>query len=378
MRIRLRSAAIATSLAVVAGGGAVAMDAPAVAAPAGSVLSRSAVASDLLPAHAATGTKVLYRTRDQAGRDALSTGVFYTPRGTAPAGGWPVVSWAHGTTGIADRCAPSLRKRGGANEAPLDAALAAGYAVTATDYSGLGAPGTAEYLAGRSAAYSVIDMIRAARTVDGRLSNRWVSLGHSQGGHAALFAARYALYAPELALRGTVALAPAAYLENLLPALAPGVPDVGKFNGFSALFLYLLSGLDHARPDLDVPGYLTGKGREYLERARQLCVTELRPVFQHVAPGSLVARPFIDPRFSAALRDYTSIPATGWSTPIRIEQGTADQTVMPLSTTLLTAQLRAGGASVTEAQYPGADHMGVVTRAVPDIIRTVQGYFARR
>ena len=32
------------------------------------------------------------------------------PAGSAPVGGWPVIAWAHGTSGMARICAPSLMK----------------------------------------------------------------------------------------------------------------------------------------------------------------------------------------------------------------------------------------------------------------------------
>ena len=35
------------------------------------------------------------------------SGTLTVPKGKAPKGGWPVIAWAHGTTGIADSCAPS-------------------------------------------------------------------------------------------------------------------------------------------------------------------------------------------------------------------------------------------------------------------------------
>lgn len=36
-----------------------------------------------------------------------ATSLVFTPNTPAPAGGWPIVVWAHGTTGVADACAPS-------------------------------------------------------------------------------------------------------------------------------------------------------------------------------------------------------------------------------------------------------------------------------
>ena len=39
--------------------------------------------------------------------ETQATALVFTPKGTPPAKGWPIVAWAHGTTGVADQCAPS-------------------------------------------------------------------------------------------------------------------------------------------------------------------------------------------------------------------------------------------------------------------------------
>ena len=81
----------------------------------------------------------------------------------------------------------------------LDAWLKAGFAVVRTDYQGLGTPGTHEYLVGQDEGHSVLDIVRAARQVDSTLGKRVIIGGHSQGGHAALWAAALApKWTPEL------------------------------------------------------------------------------------------------------------------------------------------------------------------------------------
>ncbi len=359
---------------------------PAAAAPIttpstpGTVLSQTALPASALPSNVARGYRLLYVTQDQSGRPVTSTGALYLPAGKAPAGGWPVMSWAHGTSGISDACSPSSRPGSYRDfyEPSLSVAMRAGYAVTASDYPGLGSGGRAEYLGGRAEGRAVIDMIRAARAVDPSLSRRWVSTGHSQGGHSALWAAQLAPhYAPELPLMGTVAYAPASNLEGVIPMMLPGVPDLGPFNGLTGLVLYILDGLDHARPDVDVPSYLTPLGREWLVRARGVCVFNLRTALGSVGPGSLIAKPMTDPRFTAALKDYLGVPAGGYSAPIRIEQGISDTTVpLPLSVAL-DAQMRSAGTNVELRTYPGADHQGVQRAAQQDAFDTIAAYFRR-
>ena len=161
---------------------------------------------------------LLYRSTSVGGKKIAVSGSLALPKGKAPRGGWPVITYAHGTTGAADACAPT---RGyDANDLVsyayplLRRWLKAGYAVVRTDYEGLGTPGVHPYLVGESEGRSVLDAVRAARALEPRLSKRFVIAGHSQGGHAALFAASLAKkWVPDLQLRGTVAFAPASHLE---------------------------------------------------------------------------------------------------------------------------------------------------------------------
>ena len=139
---------------------------------------------------------LLYRSTGPDGKANAVSGSLALPKGKAPKGGWPVITYAHGTTGSADTCAPT---RGYDANTLVSYAypllkrwLKAGYAVVRTDYEGLGTPGVHAYLGGPTEGYSVLDAVRAARTLEPRLSRRFVIAGHSQGGHAALFAASLA------------------------------------------------------------------------------------------------------------------------------------------------------------------------------------------
>ena len=81
--------------------------------------------------------RILYHSRTARGEDVAVSGVVLIPDGKAPAGGWPVIAWAHEFRGAARQCAPSLMKNLGAG--PILAMYAnLGYALVATDYSGLG------------------------------------------------------------------------------------------------------------------------------------------------------------------------------------------------------------------------------------------------
>src|SRR5690349_2839130 len=149
---------------------------------------------------------LLYLGQDTTGHDTAISGTVHVPKGKAPKGGWPIVTWAHGTIGIADACAPSkIGMPAQYDQKLLNAWLKAGYAVVRTDYEGLGTPSTHPYLIGVSEGRSVLDMVRAARKLDRSLGKKVLIAGHSQGSHAALWAGSLAgRWTPELDVRGTL------------------------------------------------------------------------------------------------------------------------------------------------------------------------------
>ena len=151
--------------------------------------------------------RIRYETTDVDGDRTQSTGVLIAPDGVAPAGGREIVAWAHGTVGIDSACTPirTLDQIPG-----LAQMLARGWVVVASDYPGLGTRGPHAYLAGDATAAAVLDSVRAASGFAAAAAGRQFAVwGHSQGGHAALFTAQRARsYAPELQLRGVVAVSP--------------------------------------------------------------------------------------------------------------------------------------------------------------------------
>ena len=137
-----------------------------------------------LPA-GAQAKRILYVSRDLHGNAVAASGVVLIPAGTPPQGGWPVIAWAHGTSGVARQCAPSLMKDLEYGEEGLMPMVRAGFAVVATDYAGLGTPGPHAYDDKIPQANDVVYSIPAAHAAVPALGNRWVVIGHSQGGVAA-------------------------------------------------------------------------------------------------------------------------------------------------------------------------------------------------
>ncbi len=128
--------------------------------------------------------RILYHSQALNGEDTAASGVVLIPAGTAPQGGWPVIAWAHGTSGVARMCAPSLMKDMEYGEEGLMPMVAAGFAVVATDYAGLGTPGPHQYDNKIPQANDVVYSIQAAHAAVTGLGQKWVAIGHSQGGVA--------------------------------------------------------------------------------------------------------------------------------------------------------------------------------------------------
>ncbi len=61
--------------------------------------------------HARTD-KVLYTSKSPQRKRVAVSGSVSVPKGKPPKRGWPVITWDHGTTGIADVCAPSRAEDG--------------------------------------------------------------------------------------------------------------------------------------------------------------------------------------------------------------------------------------------------------------------------
>ncbi|WP_435531037.1 lipase family protein [Rhodococcus spelaei] len=343
----------------------------------GVVVSRGALAPIAELPDTADSYRLVYWTEGPTGTPARSAGAVYLPEGTPPPGGWPVMSWAHGTTGVGDDCAPSS----GYDVTPLtrdyiSAWLAQGYAVVATDYVGLGTEGEHAYLHGRSEGRAVIDMVRAARAVTPSLSKSWVAFGHSQGGHAVMFAAHEATsYAPELDYRGAVATGTPANLEQLFPFGGPGFPNLG-LNGLTAFAAYVIDGLKVARPDLPIDDYLTPAGRELVKASETMCFVPLLKHAGTLGVGEMLSRPLDNEQVRSALRDYLAVPTTGYDRPVFVGHGLTDQTVpFPLGAKL-ALDLQVAGQPVTFRPYPG-NHGDSVFQALPDTSTFVRSLFGR-
>jgi pimeloyl-ACP methyl ester carboxylesterase len=334
-------------------------------------------ATGLVKLQDARSTKlVLYSSRTpQGAKDAIS-GSVSLPKGKPPKGGWPVITWAHGTTGVADICAPSrdgLDPSANTGETyingDLNAWLRAGYAVLRTDYEGLGTPGKHPYLIGTSEGRSVVDIVAAARQLDPNISKRYLIAGHSQGGQAALFAAGLAnSWQPKLRMRGTVAFAPASHILDQ-EALLPGLTSPSSLTALATL---IVDGASTQSSAINVNALLSDEVLQFYPLLQSQCLGRLgQPDELGGIPPSHLERSGAD---LSAVRPVLAAmnPAITSSAPILIPQGEADTTVFPFFTSKLKDELVGLGDQVTYKTYPGIDHVGVVTAGEADALAFFQ------
>jgi hypothetical protein len=330
-----------------------------------------------------------YATTNPFGERGSSTGTVFLPKGKAPSGGWPVISWAHGTSGLGDSCAPSrVGPALPARDWPYLANwMREGYAIVASDYVGLGTPGLQAYLHGRSTAHSVVDMVKAGRNFAReqlpkrqRLSRRWVVIGQSQGGGAAIYTARYATEfgGPGLDYRGAVGTGTPAYVEGVISLIGPGVPPVALTPGLSTYITYIFAALRYVHPELGIDGILTDAGRRYLKLAETECVFELEQELDGVNPADYFTRPVATlPNFAATVRDYMGMPEDGFDRPFFMGNGLLDLDVPFAIVAPYAAVLQLNGEPVTFRPYP-YDHSGTLTNSQRDTIPFVRELLAQR
>ncbi|MES9603582.1 alpha/beta hydrolase [Actinomadura sp. NPDC000929] len=360
MRSTGRVAVAAAACAVLAGIGA----APAQAAPAqrGKLLdSRPLTNLAALPS-AAKNRFVTYASEGVGGKRITVTGTVAVPKGTPPPGGWPVLSWAHGTTGTADACAPSADAPGGPvrdylslTEAYLDKWVANGFAVVQTDYEGLGTPGGHPYMNGASEANTVTDIVRAARRTDPRIGRDWFVAGHSQGGQATLYTAAAKQKPRDIRLRGAVAIAPGSNMSQTAQYVKAQYP--GAEVALPFLFV-LLNGAQAADPAFVPEDLLTDDAAAVARAGRtNACLLQLKQLSKDL-PLDKVFRPDADlTRFEAY---YDSQEALGLTlqVPTLVAQGTADREVSPAATQNIVNDLCKRYGTIAYRTFEGADHRG--------------------
>lgn len=333
-----------------------------------------------LPA-AATNTLVLYKSVDPKGRPVAVSGPISIPKGKAPKGGWPVITWTHGTTGLAAICGPS-RDTADGPEHPyiqdiqklLNRFVASGYAVVATDYEGLGVAGFHPFLQGVPNGRNALDMIRAARQVERGLGKRYAVMGHSQGGQTDLFTAMEGpTYAPELTLVGDAAFAPASNIATRLNAIiGSNKVEIGL-----PYLLYVLQSYAEYNPQIDLKRILTPQAIQHLPDLMVGCMTHALMTgywSTAIAKDQFLPKPELGPFLAVAAKNEPALIKI--PVPTMVLQGGKDVTVRPVDTDASVRKLCASGNVIEYKVYPEFDHNGSMVAGAADAEKWLDARFA--
>ncbi|MCF4553224.1 lipase family protein [Acinetobacter baumannii] len=402
----LMTSVLSTSLFLVACGGGSSDDGPATTNPSGTptnniqnpVVKVEAYTSTNLGSVAAESSILTYKMLGQSGQEVQATSLVFTPNTPPPVGGWPIVVWAHGTTGVADVCAPSKAALADSTKDLISKLLAAGYVVVAPDYEGLGTPGIHPFLNVKSEAFSITDAVVAARNYLSQrnllTSKKWITVGHSQGGHAALGAAQYASRA-QLDYKGTVAVAPASNLGSILVdgeaqvANAPIDIKIGTYAQLDTYTALVTAGIRNTQPSFDYGQVFTSQISSIAAQAENLCSGPLYGAFYEGMSnyakdhnGTLDGFTRTQPNFMAVPLVKTFLEKDSQplqvkvTTPIIIYQGIADPIVPKLATDLLISNATTVGTKINSYVTGNWDHGTAMSSNVDNIVGNVQSLLA--
>jgi pimeloyl-ACP methyl ester carboxylesterase len=336
----------------------------------GSLIRSEAASEYALPA-GVSATRILYHTRTATRQDVPSSGVVLVPYGTPPAGGWPLIAWSHGTSGVSRSCAPSLMRSLFYDWEGLYEYVMLGFAVVATDYAGLGTQGRHAYIDMLSNAADVIYSVPAAHAAVANLSSKWVVVGHSQGGLSSLGAAQWEAARNDPGYLGAVALAGASDLEDVIDStLAARLPVL---NGLLAFGVY---GFQTIYPKLAAQSVLSVAAlNKYGAFVTDGC-SAASGAFAAISPDDIFRsdwkkEPSVQ-KFLARNRPGAQ-PIRG---PLLIVTGGDDVLFTPSASKKIADRLCRSGVTVQRSIYAGLGHDPLVYGSLHEQIAWITGRFS--
>lgn len=301
------------------------------------------------------------------------SGTFFTPPGVVPSGGWPVISLAHGTTGIGRDCAPSADPALRGYLPVVDAIVEAGYAVAVSDYEGLGTGGRHPYLEPRTAAFNIGDAVRALRELTPTVSTQWAAIGESQGGQAAWAANEFnRYYGDGLRLVGSVALAPAVNVSGLVDLVSSGSMTREQI----AMYPIAVTGLAQYHTELHADALLHGHATDS-DITTETCRLNVARVLTHRASSHDMKADTEDAlRVLGDVLRKVALPQRRLDQPMLVINGSEDATVLPQWVSAAVAQSCEMGGLIAHEQISGAGHGDLMAIGKSTITRWVTDRFA--
>lgn len=287
-------------------------------------------------------SRFMYASVDNFGNTVPATAAIlwpFTPKSFNGSQSYPLVAWAHGTSGIDRQCAVSNLRNLQYDFRSVFTLANAGYAVVIADYVGLGSDQFFNYLAYKLHANDVVYSVAAAQSVFPQLSKSWVSFGHSEGGGVAWAIGERQAFAPIPGFLGTIAAAPPPYPISTTSSVGTSV--FTAFLSFTIAHLYGLNTTAIFNPvPLQALQFVQSNGG---------CNDAGYAAFANFTPSELYADinwPMSAPA-QAFLADY-SVGGRALGGPMLILQGSADTVVGTVgSSTAFNATCAAQGSNVS-------------------------------
>lgn len=320
--------------------------------------------------------RVMYMSTKVDGTPVPITAAFFvrtTPG--APPEGRPLVGFTHGTSGMGTKCgmsqAPFTPGTTGAQfyGPEMKPFVDAGYAVVATDYQNMGAPGTPSYLVKEAEAHAALDSMRAAYNMEPNIldGSKAGVIGHSQGGQAALSTGAFATsYAPDVPILGVISQAPGMTvgMPMVMKALVSGPNDSAASR--SEYLSYMAGSFAKTYPDqLKVDDILTPYGVSMQPTAEELCGPPLKDKFQGKPLSDTVKSVFPASFYRLANQN---VPDDHIQAPLLITQGDKDTAIVPQFTYATFRALCQNGTNADMKIYPGDDHNSLLWSARTEVV----------
>jgi len=320
--------------------------------------------------------RLLYVSERPDGSRAVSGAMIFIPDEPAPPEGRPVVAWEHGTLGMGDACVPSRSSNPTADMFTfVGPMMQQGWVIVATDYVGLGTPGPNQYLIAQSEVRDVVNAVRAAQKMpEASAGDQYVTFGHSQGGHASIWAGHLGPeYAPELELLGVAAAAPALNLSEI--ASAQWDTAVGWVIGSD-----LIESWPTYYSDLPVDAILTKAGRDASQRLASECIKQsgLEALAREKFGQQIFAYdPLEDLTWKESMLAQTPPPMPS-NMPVFMAQGTADEVVLPWPNSMIQEKWCDAGSAIDVLWMGDVNHEDAAHVSGPAAVDWIADRFAGR
>jgi pimeloyl-ACP methyl ester carboxylesterase len=322
-------------------------------------LLRSEPLKDVILPAGIRGWRILYATTVDDSTPATAVATVFAPT-DPPAGPRSVITWEHATTGLLQKCMPSLLSAPTKGVPERDRIVMAGWVVVATDYSFAEKGGPHPYLIGEGEARAVLDSVRAARQMSElTLDKRVVVWGYSQGGHAALWTGIVGpRYAPDLEILGVAAIAPATNIKN---SLAMNV-EVDKRLG-----PYLALSYSRFYPDITFEQALRPEALDAARQIVNLCCFPPENPDRIEALAATFDGPALATSSNKALqaRLEQNTPDGPIQAPVVIAQGLSDVVAPPSVTDAYVEERCAAGQRLEYWTFAGRDHLTIFQAGTP-------------